>query len=76
MGSIPRWGRSPGGEHGNPLQAVFLPGESMHRGAWWATVHGIAKTEVIEVTYHVLTFSQAPTNSSSNSYPDLKRIEL
>ena len=23
---------------------VFLPGESMDRGAWWATVHGITKS--------------------------------
>ena len=23
---------------------VFLPGES-HRGAWWATVHGVAKSQ-------------------------------
>ena len=22
---------------------VFLPGESMERGAWWATVHEVAK---------------------------------
>ena len=27
VGSIPGWGRSPGGGYGNPLQ-VFLPGES------------------------------------------------
>ena len=25
--------------------AVFLPGESMDRGAWWATVHGVAKSQ-------------------------------
>ena len=24
---------------------VFLPGESMDRGAWWATVHGVAKSQ-------------------------------
>ena len=23
---------------------VFLPGEFMDRGAWWATVHGVAKS--------------------------------
>ena len=22
---------------------IFLPGNSMDRGAWWATVHGVAK---------------------------------
>ena len=42
-GSISGSGRSPGGGHGNPLQ--FLPGESLDRGAWWATVHGVAKSQ-------------------------------
>ena len=30
-------GRSPGGEHGNPLHYSSLE-NSMNRGAWWATV--------------------------------------
>ena len=42
-GSIPELGRSPGGGHGNPLQYSCLE-NSMDRGAWWATVHGIAKS--------------------------------
>ena len=41
-GSIPGLGRSPGGGHGNPLQYPCLE-NSMDRGAWQATVHGIAK---------------------------------
>ena len=32
-------GRSPGGGNGSPLQHSCL-GNPMHRGAWWATVHG------------------------------------
>ena len=40
--SIPVWGRSPGGGHGNPLQYSCLE-NPMDRGAWWATVHGVAK---------------------------------
>ena len=32
-GSIPRLGRSPGGEHGNPLQYSCLE-NPMDRGAW------------------------------------------
>ena len=36
MGSIPGWGRSPGGRHSNPLQYSFLE-NSMDRGAWRAT---------------------------------------
>ena len=37
MGSNPGSGRSPGGEHGNPLHYSSLE-NSMNRGAWWATV--------------------------------------
>ena len=37
VGSIPRSGRSPGGEHGNPLQYSCLE-NPMDRGAWLATV--------------------------------------
>ena len=43
MGSIPGSGRSPGEEHGNPLQ-YSCQGNSMDRGDWQATVHGIAKS--------------------------------
>ena len=35
-------GRSPGEGNGNPLQYSGL-GNPMDRGAWWATVHGVAK---------------------------------
>ena len=42
LGSIPRSGRSPGEGHGNPLQYSCLE-NSMHRGDWQATVHGVAK---------------------------------
>ena len=42
VGSIPGWGRSPGGGHGNPLQYSCLE-NPMDRGAWWATVHRVAK---------------------------------
>ena len=43
VGSIPRSGRFPGGRHGNPLQHSCL-GNSMDRGAWLATVHGVTKS--------------------------------
>ena len=36
-------GRSLGGENGYPLQYSCLE-NSMDGGAWWATVHGIAKS--------------------------------
>ena len=41
-GSIPGLGRSPGGGYGNPLQYSGVE-NSMDRGAWWATVHGVTK---------------------------------
>ena len=40
---IPGLGRSPEGGHGNPLQYSYLE-YPMDRGAWWATVHGVAKS--------------------------------
>ena len=38
-GLIPGSGRSPGEGNGSPLQCSRLE-SPMHRGAWWATVHG------------------------------------
>ena len=41
--SIAGWGRTPGEGHGNPLQYSCLE-NLMDKGAWWVTVHGIAKS--------------------------------
>ena len=43
LGLTPGSGRSPGERHGNPLQYSCLK-NSMDRGAWLATVHGVAKS--------------------------------
>ena len=43
VGSIPGSGKSPGGGNSNPLQYSCL-GNPMDRGAWWATVHGVAES--------------------------------
>ena len=40
LGSIPAWGKSPGGRNGNTLQYCHL-GNPMDRGPWWTTVHGV-----------------------------------
>ena len=42
-GLIPGLGRSLEGGNGNPLQYSYLE-NPMDRGAWQATVHGIAKS--------------------------------
>ena len=42
--SIPGSGRSPGGGHGNPLRYSCLE-NPMDRGAWWAIIHGVAKSQ-------------------------------
>ena len=41
-GLIPGLGRSPAIGNGNPLQHSYL-GNSMDRGAWGPTVHGVPK---------------------------------
>ena len=43
LGSILGLGRFPGG-NGNPLQYACLE-NSMDRGVWWATVHGVARSQ-------------------------------
>ena len=43
-GLIPGSGRSPGRGKVNPLQYSCL-GNPMNRGAWWAAVHGVAKSQ-------------------------------
>ena len=51
VGSIPGSGRSPGGGHGNPLQYPCLE-NPMDRGAYWATVHGVAKSRTRLSDFH------------------------
>ena len=59
-GLIPQWGRSPGVGNGNPLQHSCLE-DSMNRGAWWATVHGVAK-------------SQTQLNTQAHKAKDYKKV--
>ena len=44
-GSIPGSKRSPGGGHGSPLQYYCME-KLMDREAWWATVHGVALSQI------------------------------
>ena len=52
MGSIPESGRSPEAGNGNPLQYSCLE-NPVDRGAWWATVHRVAKES--DTTEHTCT---------------------
>ena len=54
---IPGSGRSPGEGHGNPLQYSCLE-NPMDRGAWWATIHGVSKSQkwLKWLSTHVFTF--------------------
>ena len=61
LGSILTLGRSLGGEDGNQLQHSCLE-NPMDRGAWRATVHGVAKSQTLtEATEH------NPQHSSKDS---------
>ena len=48
-GSIPGWGRSPGGRNGNPLQYFCLE-NSTDRGVWQARVPAVAESDMTEDT--------------------------
>ena len=52
--SVPGWGRCPGGGHDNPLQYSCLA-NPMDKGAWQATVHGVAKRWTWLATEHTHT---------------------
>ena len=66
VGSIPGSGRSPGEGNGYPLQYSCLE-NPMDRGAWQATVHGVAKeldtTEKLTISPHIIGL--LPINHSS-----------
>ena len=56
--SISRSGRSPGGGNGNSFRYSCLE-NSMDRGVWQATVHGVAKirTQLNDFTFFLFRFS-------------------
>ena len=55
-GSIPGSGRSLGEGHGNPLQYSCLE-NPMGRGAWQATVHRVAESDMTEKLTHTHTYT-------------------
>ena len=58
LGSIPGSGRSPGEGSDSPLQYSCL-GNSMDSGAWWATVHRVAKSQKRLSDEHIATIKAA-----------------
>ena len=59
LGLIPGSGRSLGEENGNPLQYSCLE-NPMDRGAWWATVHGVARSRTqLSVTFNFQCLPEA-----------------
>ena len=69
LGSVPGLGRSPGEGNGNSLQDFCLE-NSMDRGAWRATVHGVAKsqTRLSNFTSLPLLLLLKPTALGSSSF--------
>ena len=65
VGSIPGSGRSPGEGNVSPLQYSCLE-NPMDGGAWWATVHGVAKsrTRLSDFTHSLTHSVMGPSDSS------------
>ena len=60
-GSIPGSGRSPGVGNGNPLHYSCLE-KHKDRGAWWATVHGVTKSQM-QLSVHACTHTHTHTHT-------------
>ena len=54
-GSISGLGRSPGDGNGYPFQYSCLE-NPLETGAWWATVHGVAESDMTEQLTHYFFF--------------------
>ena len=82
-GSIPGSGRSPGGGHGNLLQYSCLE-KPMDRGAWQATVHGVAESDIIDrlsltpslSSLYVPNKTQQKTEQSKNQIPNFQSLSV
>ena len=64
VGSILGLGRVPGVGNGNPLQYSCLK-NSVDRGAWQATVHGVAELETTKRLEHACARTHARTHTHS-----------
>ena len=67
-GSIPGSGKSPGGEHGNPLQHSCLE-NPVDRGAWWGQSIGLKEPDMTEGMEHAgMQKSIFSSNTSKNGF--------
>ena len=75
--SIPELGRSPRGGHGNPLQYSWLE-NPMDRGAWQATVHGVAKswTQLKWLSFSSVQFSRSVVSDSATPWIAARQASL
>ena len=64
-GSTPGSGRSPGEGNGNPLQYSCLENPT-DGGAWWATVHGVTKSQK-QLSNLIFTFTFRPILKTSKT---------
>ena len=74
VGSIPGSGRHPGRRNGNPLQFSSLE-NSMDRGAWRATVHGVAKSQTgLSTHVHHVPCTVPTVVKKTETVPAVKRV--
>ena len=59
MSLIPGLGRTPGGGNGSLFQYSCLK-NPIEKGAWWAAIHGITKSETLLRTYTQRDVSEVP----------------
>ena len=73
VGLIPRSGRCPREENGNPLQYSCL-GNPMDRGAWQATVHGVTKSQTVPSDWtaiHIYLCMCAGTHTHTHTHTQI-----
>ena len=73
-GSIPGSGRTPGGEHGNPLQYSCLE-NPVDRGALWSAAHRVAQSRS-DLAYNTHTVMGLLFQKREGSVMNMACIEL
>ena len=74
-GSIPGWGRSPGGGHGHPLQYSRLE-NPMDLGARRATAHGVSESDMTEGIKHTHSHTLSHTHAHSHTHTHSHSLSL